>query len=111
MSAQDTEKSLKDLRRIPGIGKSIAIDLYDLGYRSVSDLKGQDAEEMFVRHNDFRGQVQDICLLYTFRCAVYFANTYGDLQDPEKLKWLYWMDEKKTDSITKDKEIRMAKNL
>jgi hypothetical protein len=24
-------------------------------------------------------------MLYTFRCAVYFANTYGQLQDKEKL--------------------------
>ncbi|HCN83565.1 MAG TPA: pathogenicity locus [Sphingobacteriaceae bacterium] len=106
---ENIEKSLKELRRIPGVGKTVAIDLYDLGYRSIRDLKGRDAEEMYVRHNDFRGAVQDICMLYTFRCAVYFADTFGDIQDPEKLKWWYWMDEQKVDSVTKDKEIRKAK--
>jgi hypothetical protein len=45
-------------------------------------------------------------MLYTFRCAVYFANTYGGAQDPAKLKWWYWKDEKKLDSKTKDKELR-----
>jgi hypothetical protein len=50
-------------------------------------------------------------MLYTFRCAVYFADTYGNIQEPEKLKWWYWMDEQKVDSVTKDKEIRKTKNL
>jgi len=61
---------------------------------------------MYVKHNDLKKQVQDICMLYTFRCAVYFAETYGERQDPQKLKWWYWMDEKKVDSVTKDAEIR-----
>jgi len=101
--------ALKELRQIPGIGKVIALDLWNLGYKSIDDLKGQDAEEIYIHHNDQRGQVQDICMLYTFRCAVYFANTYGDVQDPAKLKWWYWMDEEKTDSQTKDAQIRKRK--
>ena len=105
------EKALKELRTIPGVGKVVAIDLWNLGYKSIHDLKQQDAEEIYIRHNDLRGQVQDICMLYTFRCAVYFADTYGDIQEPEKLKWWYWMDEQKVDSVTKDKEIRKTKNL
>lgn len=34
------------LDSIPGIGKSLAQDLMDLGYSRVSDLRDSDAEEM-----------------------------------------------------------------
>lgn len=108
---ESIEKSLKEFRKIPGVGKAVAMDLYNMGYRAITDLEGQDPELMYVRHNDQRGQVQDICMLYTFRCAVYFAETRGDVQDPYKLKWWNWMDGKKIDSIRKDREIRIAKNL
>lgn len=97
---------LKEIRKIPGVGKVVATDLWDMGYRSINDLKGENPERMYVEHNDVKKQVQDICMLYTFRCAVYFAETYGERQDPQKLKWWYWMDEKKVDSVTKDAEIR-----
>ena len=33
---------LKELMRIPGVGKSIANDLLNIGITSVSDLKGKD---------------------------------------------------------------------
>ena len=66
--------ALKVLQTIPGVGKVVATDLWNLGYKSISDLAGQDAEEIYIRHNDYRGKVQDICMLYTFRCAVYFAD-------------------------------------
>ncbi|NMB56563.1 pathogenicity locus, partial [Candidatus Beckwithbacteria bacterium] len=34
-------------------------------------------------------KTQDRCLLYVFRCAVYYAK--GG-RDPEKLKWWNWKD-------------------
>lgn len=103
----DAKKSaLKDLQRIPGVGAAVALDLWNMGYRSVDDIRGENPELMYIRHNDLKRQVQDICMLYTFRCAVYYAETYGQPQDPEKLKWWAWKDETKTTSITKDAEIR-----
>ena len=99
-------KALKELGKIPGVGKVVALDLWNMGYRSTNDLRREDPERMYVQHNDYKGGVQDICMLYTFRCAVYYANTIGERQDPNKLKWWYWMDEKKVDSKTKDKQIR-----
>jgi len=36
--------------------------------------------------------VQDRCLLYVFRCAVYYASTSPELYDIEKLKWWNWKD-------------------
>lgn len=82
--------SLRDFRRIPGVGRSIAIDLWDLGYRSVHELRGQDPEAMYARFNLLRGVVVDRCMLYVLRCAVYFAS--HDEHDPELLKWWSWKE-------------------
>jgi hypothetical protein len=37
-----------------------------------------------------RGGYMDRCVLYVFRCAVYFAN--NSTHDPELLKWWNWKD-------------------
>src|SRR5882757_4087537 len=100
---------LKQLRAIPNVGKIVSEDLFRLGYRSLADLKEEDPDMMYVRHNDQKGKVQDICMLYTFRSIVYFANTFGGPQDTEKLKWWNWMDKKKVSSKSKDDQIRMKK--
>lgn len=81
---------LKALRAIPGVGPSIARDLYALGIRSVDDLCGQNPQTLYDRSNRIAGAVQDRCLLYVYRCAVYFAETKKPAA--EKLKWWNWMD-------------------
>ena len=86
------KSSLEDLRRIPGVGKSIAIDLYRIGIRSVQDLRGRSPEALFDMSNQHAGLVQDRCLLYVFRCAVYFARTKRPVK--EKLNWWWWKDKK-----------------
>jgi hypothetical protein len=86
------EKAIKELMIIPGIGKSIANDLWRIGIKKIDDLKGMDAEMLYDLSNKDAGMVQDRCLLYTFRCAVYFAETDKKKQDPEKLKWWNWKD-------------------
>lgn len=85
-------KTIKELMIIPGVGKSIAEDLTDIGISSVSDLKGKNPEKLYDASNKFTGKVQDRCLLYVFRCAVYFAE--GG-RDSNKLKWWNWKDSKK----------------
>jgi len=85
---------MKDLTIIPGVGKSIASDLWHIGIRKVEDLKGQDPEELYELSNRFAGSTQDRCLLYVFRCAVYYAETPKEEQEPEKLKWWNWKDDK-----------------
>lgn len=84
--------SLKSLQTIPGVGLSIAEDLWNIGIQSVSDLKGKDPEALYRSSNRFEGAVQDRCLLYVFRCAVYFAE--GG-REKEKMKWWNWKDEGK----------------
>jgi len=79
---------------IPGEGKSIAHDLRNIGIHNVSDLSGQDPELLYDLSNKFTGEIQDRCLLYVFRCAVYYAETSLQEQDPEKLKWWNWKDKK-----------------
>jgi hypothetical protein len=81
---------LKELQQIPGVGKSIAEDLYELGIESISDLKNHDPEKLFHKRCVQTGVSQDRCLLYVFRCAVYYAMTKKP--DPELLKWWNWKD-------------------
>lgn len=85
-------KIIKELMIIPGVGKSIAEDLTDIGISSVSDLKGKNPEKLYDESNKFAGKIQDRCLLYVFRCAVYFAE--GG-RDSKKLKWWNWKNSKK----------------
>jgi hypothetical protein len=77
-----------ELQLIPGIGPSIAQDLIDLGYTSVSELKGADPESMYQKLCELRGMHIDRCILYEFRCAAYFAST--EEHNPELLKWWNW---------------------
>jgi hypothetical protein len=92
------EETIKELQQIPGVGKSIANDLWKIGIRSISDLKSRDPQDLYDDSNKLVGVIQDPCLLYTFRCAVYFASTPKNRQDPEKLKWWNWknFDKSKT---------------
>jgi len=87
-----SQVALKELQRIPGVGPSIARDLLELGFTRVADLCGRDPEKLYARSNKLRGQRQDRCLLYVFRCAVYFAEEKKP--DPERLKWWNWSDAK-----------------
>jgi hypothetical protein len=75
---------------IPGVGPSISRDLEELGYSEVSDLRGEDPEAMYERLIRVRGVYQDRCVLYVFRCAVYFASEEDP--EPELLKWWSWKD-------------------
>ena len=88
------QKAIAQLMEIPGVGNSIADDLWNIGIASVSDLKGKDPEILYDLSNQYAGAVQDRCLLYVFRCAVYYANTDKKKHDPEKLKWWNWKEEK-----------------
>jgi hypothetical protein len=92
MTRQSTslQEQLRALQEIPGVGPSIAKDLMGIGIRRIDDLKGKDPERLYARSNRAAGVVQDRCLLYVFRCAVYFASTRRP--DPEKLCWWYWKE-------------------
>ena len=85
---------MKALMKIPGVGKSIAKDLRHINIVQIEDLKGKDPQILYEQSNRIAGSTQDRCLLYVFRCAVYFAETEEEMRDPEKLKWWNWKDKK-----------------
>lgn len=78
------------LPQIPGVGPSIAADLRELGFNDVADLRGADAERMYADLRERRGGHMDRCVLYVFRCAVYYAGHAE--HDKDKLKWWNWKD-------------------
>jgi len=88
------EQSIKELATIPGVGKSIATDLWNIGIMKIEDLIGKKPEKLFELSNKYAGVVQDRCLLYVFRCAVYYADTPETEQVADKLKWWNWKDKK-----------------
>lgn len=83
-------KAKSCFEEIPGIGACMAMDLHDLGFQEVQELKKADPEEMYERLRQMRGGKMDRCVLYVFRCAVYYSRTSEP--DPEKLKWWNWKD-------------------
>jgi hypothetical protein len=87
------ELVLKEFQQIPGVGKATAQDLWDLGFRSIKELKNKDPEELYIKLCAHKGIHVDRCMLYVFRCAVYYAS--NKTHDPELLKWWNWKDEKK----------------
>jgi nucleotidyltransferase/DNA polymerase involved in DNA repair len=78
------------LETLPGIGPSLARDLRALGIRRTSDLKQRDPERLYARLNQLRGERQDPCVLYAFRCAAYAVRARRPR--PELLKWWNWKD-------------------
>lgn len=84
-------KAAKDeLRRIPGVGATIAQDLRGLGIHRVEDLRGADPQALYDRLIAQAGMHVDRCMLYVLRCAVYYASEFP--HDPALLKWWSWKD-------------------
>ncbi len=86
----DKKTILKNFQKIPGVGKEISEDLWDLGVRKVSDLRGKDPQILYDKLCKIQGMKIDRCMLYVFRCAVYFAS--HTRHDAEALKWWNWKD-------------------
>jgi hypothetical protein len=83
-------KDKSDLQSIPGVGPSIKKDLLDIGINSIPDLVDKNPE---ILYNDLckkRNVHIDRCVLYIFRCAVYYAE--NSEYDPDLLKWWNWKD-------------------
>jgi len=89
--------SLQELEQIPGVGKTIARDMQNIGINSIDDLKGKQAEQLYDRLCEFKASPVDRCMLYVFRCAIYYASNTE--HDPELLKWENWKNKKKAQYI------------
>jgi len=77
-----------ELQNLPAIGPSLAADLRALGVRRIADLRRRDPERLYASLNRLRGERQDPCVLYSFRCAVYAARTARPRA--HLLKWWNW---------------------
>jgi hypothetical protein len=82
---KEKQAMLRDLCTIPGVGKSISLDLWNLGIRSVNGLKNKNPETLYRKHCIQVGRPVDRCLLYVFRCAVYYAS--NQKHNPKLLLW------------------------
>lgn len=92
MGEYEKQAVLKEFKQIPGVGKSIAEDLWNIGLRSVQDLKGADPEKLYRRLCIYKGSLVDRCMLYVLRCAIYYMS--NDKHKPELLKWWNWKDKR-----------------
>lgn len=81
---------LQQFQYLPGVGASIAQDLWDLGYRSTGEIKGEDPQQMYASLERLRSAHIDRCMLYVFRCIVYYVNT--PKPDAHLLLWWNWKD-------------------
>ncbi len=89
-SVRTPRSGIQDLADIPGVGPKMKKVLRELGYEGVEDLRGADPEAMYAKLCRRRDAAVDRCVLYVFRCAVYFAS--HPVHDPELLKWWRWKD-------------------
>ena len=90
MPATAKAQALHALQELPGVGPSIAGDLYALGARTPDDLAGRDPDDLYERLCKLQGTRVDRCMLYVFRCAVHYATHRP--RDPELSKWWNWKD-------------------
>lgn len=79
-----------ELEKIPGVGPNMAEHLHALGFDTVKSLRGQDPQALYQRDCARCGGILDRCVLYVYRCAVYFAET--PIPEPEKCKCWNWKD-------------------
>ena len=87
---RDSSSRGADLQQIPGVVHSIPREILDLDIRQVDDLRGADPERLYEQLCLYRGTAIDRCVLYVFRCAVYYAS--HEDHDPDLLKWWNWKD-------------------
>lgn len=90
MAIKKRDLNSHELETIPGVGKSMAKDLRDLGINKVQDLVDKDPQKLYDDLCEKRHARMDPCILYVFRCAVYYSE--NDRHDPELLKWWNWKD-------------------
>ncbi len=75
----------RKLEDLPGVGKRIAEVFRSIGIRKPQDLMGKNPEKLYDKLCRYQASPPDKCLLYVFRCAVYYVS--HKKHDPEKLKW------------------------
>ena len=91
------------IEKIPGIEQSGIDAVKALGFTKVSELKKQDAEELYYSLCAASKAVEDKTVLYQLRCAIYYATV--KTADPKKLHWWYWKDSDANETLISDEEL------
>jgi len=60
----ERKKILKEFQKIPWVGKTVSQDLWDLGFRSIEDLKDLDPETLYENLCEIQQCKVDRCMLY-----------------------------------------------
>ena len=81
-----------ELRQFPGVGKETEQDLIAIGYPTIDSLRGANPEDLYQLECVRKGEQVDRCVLYVYRCAVYYASTPTEQREPHLLKWWNWKD-------------------
>ena len=89
-SDESLSQVVQKLTVIPGIGPKVGMMLAEVGIRDISDLESADPESLYTAACQHRGEDLDRCVLYHFRCAVYYAS--NETHEAERLKWWYWKE-------------------
>ena len=90
MNENQKSKCIEELEKISGVGEVIANGLWNIGITSIEELKNKNPENLYKKVCAFEGEIIDKCVLYVYRCAVYYAS--NDIHDSELLKWWNWKD-------------------
>ena len=78
----------RTFQKLGSVGPATAGDLVQLGFRTVDELRGQDARVLYRRMCELSGQQQDPCVEDVFRCVIAQAEQ-PDL--PAALRqWHHW---------------------
>lgn len=56
----------------------MVVMLNEIGVKEIADLKGKDPLKLYEATCEKRAERMDPCVLYTYRCAVYVAETAQD---------------------------------
>ncbi len=87
--------AIAQFQHLGSVGPASAQDLWDLGYKSVSQLASQDPFAMYQKLQIIHRRKMDPCVEDVFRCAVAQA-TYPDLPEEKKLWWNWGADRGKS---------------
>ncbi len=89
--------ALGQFQSLGSVGPSLSQDLWDLGFRTIADLKGANPVEMYERFSRTAGQRADPCVEDVFRCAVAQAR---DPELPDEMRqWWMWKEHRGTSRV------------
>jgi len=73
----EMENTIRELSTIPGVSEKTAEGLYLLGMRSIDDLEGKIAEDIYAQLRERRDFYAEPCMLNQLRIAIKMSSIKG----------------------------------